>query len=85
MLRVRLPPITEPLKEQVNGSCHPLALFASVLVLLLIVCVNLGNLVLARAHARVFLRFGASRVGKLFPPQLTRSIGLGRFSFLASA
>jgi len=48
-------PVGKPLQDVIGGSVRGSlwALFASVLVLLLIVCVNLANLMLARAHGRV--------------------------------
>jgi predicted permease len=48
-------PIGKPLQDVIGGSVRASlwTLFASVLVLLLIVCVNLANLMLARAHGRV--------------------------------
>jgi predicted permease len=48
-------PVGKPLQDVIGGSVRRSlwALFASVLVLLLIVCVNLANLMLARAHRRV--------------------------------
>jgi predicted permease len=48
-------PVGKPLQQVISGSVRGSlwALFGSVLVLLLIVCVNLANLMLARAHGRV--------------------------------
>lgn len=48
-------PLGRPLQEVIGGSVRASlwVLFASVLVLLLIVCVNLANLMLARANGRV--------------------------------
>ncbi|HEX4771176.1 MAG TPA: ABC transporter permease [Bryobacteraceae bacterium] len=48
-------PVAKPLQEAIGGSVRESlwVLFASVLVLLLIVCVNLTNLMLARAHGRI--------------------------------
>jgi predicted permease len=48
-------PVGKPLQDVIDGSVRASlwTLFASVLVLLLLVCVNLANLMLARAHGRV--------------------------------
>jgi len=48
-------PVGTPLQDVIGGSVRASlwALFSSVLVLLLIVCVNLANLMLTRAHGRV--------------------------------
>ncbi len=48
-------PVCKPLQDVIGGSIRGTlwVLFASVLVLLLIVCVNVANLMLARSHGRV--------------------------------
>jgi predicted permease len=48
-------PVGKPLQDVIGGSVRGSlwVLFASVLVLLLIVCINLANLMLARAHGRI--------------------------------
>jgi predicted permease len=48
-------PVGRPLQDVIGGSVRTSlwALFGSVLVLLLIVCVNLANLMLARSHSRM--------------------------------
>lgn len=48
-------PVAKPLQDVIGGTVHGSlwVLFAAVLVLLLIVCVNLANLMLARAYSRV--------------------------------
>src|SRR5204863_7387897 len=79
-------PVGTPLQDVIGASVRNTlwALFASVLVLLLIVCVNLANLMLARAHARVrefSIRsaLGAGR-GRLMQQLLTEALFISAFS-----
>ncbi len=73
-------PVAKPLQNVVGGTVRESlwALFASVLVLLLIVCVNLTNLMVARAHGRVRefsirMALGAGRI-RLIQQILTEAL-----------
>ena len=72
-----------PLQEQVTGSSRGalMLLFGAVGAVLLIVCVNLGNLMLVRANERArdaaICRALGADTGQLFRPVLTESLLIG--------
>jgi len=72
-----------PLQEQVTGSSRGALtlLFGAVGAVLLIVCVNLGNLMLVRANERArdaaICRALGADTGQLFRPVLTESLLIG--------
>ena len=72
-----------PLQEQVTGSSRRalLLLFGAVGAVLLIICVNLGNLILVRANERAhdvaICRALGAAAGQLFRPVLTENLLLG--------